>query len=91
MTPSASRLMRAAVSLFQTVSNQRETDKMLIIKAKIASVSLFQRFGERRLRNSKWDPAANQNSRVAPLKTVKQRNRRRFISKCQYLVCFTPV
>ena len=45
MTPTASQLMRAAVSLFQTVSNQRETDKMLIIKEKMAAVSLFQRFG----------------------------------------------
>ena len=49
--------------LFQTVSNQGETDKLLITMMKLPSVSLFHRFGERCPRNFKWGPAADQNSR----------------------------
>ena len=76
--------------LFQAVSNEGETDKPLIGVMKLPAVSLFHDFGEHRPRNFNRDrPADLKIPSGLPLKTVKQRNRRRFIQQYQWLVCFT--
>jgi hypothetical protein len=40
---------------FHTVTNRGETDKALIILAKMSAVLPFHRFGEKLTRNFRWD------------------------------------
>ena len=70
--------------LFQAVSNEGETDKPLIGVMKLPAVSLFHGFRKHRSRNFNRDrPADLKIPSGLPLKTVKQRNRRRFIQQYQ--------
>ena len=70
--------------LFQAVSNRGETGKPLIKMMKLPAVSPFHGFGEHRPRNFNRDrPADLKIPSGLPLKTVKQRNRQRFIQQYQ--------
>jgi hypothetical protein len=81
----------AAVSPFQAVSNRGETDKSKTILKNLASVSLFQRTGERCPRNSNGGRLLIEFAWAFLQKTVKRRNRQRFTSQYQCLICFTAV
>ncbi len=79
----------AAVSPFQAVSNRGETVKPMTILKNLTSVSLFQRFGECRLRNFNEGRLLIEIRVGLPLKTVKRRNRQHFTTQYQCLICFT--
>jgi hypothetical protein len=90
MMPAANRpLVCGYFRLLRAASNRGETDKLLMTLPKTPAVSLFHRFWGTLPRNfTGGQPAIKIPEALFP-KAVKRRNRQRFITKYQLVVCFS--
>jgi hypothetical protein len=80
----------AAVSPFQAVPNRGETDKSQTILKNLPSVSLYQRFGERRPRNSNGGRLLIEIHVVLPLKSSETPKQTAFYHRISMPYLFHP-